>query len=85
MVLNKNAMTGEKINKPGETSSLAGRNDGRPFFQAFGQPKLSINQPNDVYEQEADAVADKVMRMADNSAQSNFFFRPSISSAAKRK
>ena len=30
-----------------------------PFFQ----PKLTINNPNDVYEQEADAMADKVMRM----------------------
>ena len=30
-----------------------------PFFQ----PKLTINQPNDPYEQEADAMADKVMRM----------------------
>jgi len=29
----------------------------------FIQPKLTINQPNDVYEQEADAMADKVMRM----------------------
>jgi Domain of unknown function (DUF4157) len=31
----------------------------QPFFQA----KLSINQPNDAYEVEADAMADKVMRM----------------------
>ncbi len=30
-----------------------------PFFQ----PKLTINQPNDPYEREADAMADKVMRM----------------------
>jgi hypothetical protein len=29
----------------------------------FIQPKLTINQPNDIYEQEADAMADKVMRM----------------------
>ena len=29
----------------------------------FIQPKLTINQPNDVYEQEADAMADKVMRI----------------------
>ncbi len=29
----------------------------------FIQPKLTINQPNDAYEQEADAMADKVMRM----------------------
>src|SRR6478609_4775931 len=83
MVLNKNAMTGEKINKSNETLSLAGRNDSRPFFQGFVQPKLSINQPNDVYEQEADAVADKVMRMGDNAAQ-NFFFKPSISSLQRK-
>jgi hypothetical protein len=30
-----------------------------PFFQA----KLTVNEPGDQYEQEADAVADKVMRM----------------------
>jgi hypothetical protein len=29
----------------------------------FFQPRLTINQPNDMYEQEADAMADKVMRM----------------------
>ncbi len=29
----------------------------------FFQPKLTINNPNDKYEQEADAMADKVMRM----------------------
>ena len=42
----------------------------------FFQPKLTINQPGDVYEQEADAVADKVMRMVDTGAGNNFF-RPS--------
>jgi len=30
---------------------------------AFVQPKLSVGQPDDKYEKEADAVADKVMRM----------------------
>ena len=39
----------------------------------FFQPKLTINQPNDQYEQEADAVADKVMRTSDASAQQTFF------------
>lgn len=29
------------------------------------QPKLTIGQPNDKYEQEADRVADEVMRMPD--------------------
>ncbi|MBK8553603.1 MAG: DUF4157 domain-containing protein [Ignavibacteria bacterium] len=41
------------------------------FFQA----KLSINQPNDIYEQEADAMADKVMRMSINKNE-NTFFKP---------
>ncbi|HKH59487.1 MAG TPA: DUF4157 domain-containing protein [Flavitalea sp.] len=35
----------------------------------FIQPKLTINHPNDPYEQEADAMADKVMRMEDPSIQ----------------
>lgn len=30
---------------------------------AFFQPKLTVNQPGDKYEQEADAMADQVMRM----------------------
>ena len=50
----------------------------------FFQPKLSINQPNDVYEQEADAVADKVMRMPDTAANNNLFFRPAVT-AVQRK
>ncbi len=33
-----------------------------PFFQ----PKLTISEPGDAYEQEADAVVDKVMRMSDS-------------------
>ncbi|MNF03514.1 hypothetical protein D3C80_2028510 [compost metagenome] len=33
--------------------------------RAFFQPKLTIGAVNDVYEQEADAVAEKVMRMTD--------------------
>jgi hypothetical protein len=32
----------------------------------FFQPKLTVGPTNDVYEQEADAVADKVMRMEDH-------------------
>lgn len=30
----------------------------------FFQPKLKVNQPDDLYEREADAMADRVMRMA---------------------
>jgi hypothetical protein len=41
--------------------------------QAFFQPKLTVNQPNDVYEQEADAMADKVMRMETSQTVGSFF------------
>ena len=33
------------------------------------QAKLSVSRPDDIYEQEADRVADQVMRMADPVAQ----------------
>lgn len=37
------------------------------FFKADVQvqPRLTVNAPNDIYEKEADAVADKVIRMSD--------------------
>lgn len=41
--------------KPGSDTSAT------PFIQ----PKLTINQPGDAYEQEADAMAERVMRMSD--------------------
>ena len=43
------------------------------FFKPVIQPKLIINQPNDIYEQEADAVAEKVMRMPDSKTEPLFF------------
>jgi hypothetical protein len=42
---------------------------GKPFFQ----PKLSINQPNDIYEQEADAIAEKIMRKPAIENEPTFF------------
>jgi len=50
----------------------------------FFQSKLTINQPNDFYEQEADKVADKVMRMPSGD---NLFFPPksAVSSIIQRK
>ncbi len=50
----------------------------------FFQPKLSINQPNDIYDQEADAMADKVMRMPDPSTGNNLFFKPAITSLQRK-
>lgn len=40
---------------------------------SFFQPKLSISPPNDIHEQEADAMAEKIMRMPVNE---NNFFKP---------
>jgi len=40
---------------------------------AFFQPKLTVNQPGDIYEQEADAMADKVMTMRGGDAGGSFF------------
>jgi len=39
------------------------RNLGNQAFGRFFQAKLTVNQPGDVYEQEADRVAEQVMRM----------------------
>lgn len=47
-----------------------------PFFQSIIQPKLTVNEPSDVYEREADAVADKVMRMTGAETVSSTFFSP---------
>lgn len=54
------------------------------FFSATIQPKLTINQPNDIYEQEADTMADKVMRVPESVASNNFFFKPGISSIQRK-
>lgn len=39
----------------------------------FFQPKLTVNAPNDRYEQEADVMADRVMRMKDPATSDAFF------------
>jgi hypothetical protein len=38
----------------------------RLFKSGFMQAKLKIGEPNDIYEQEADRIAEQVMRMPDN-------------------
>ncbi len=42
-----------------------------PFFQA----KLTVNEPNDVFEQEADSTADRVMSMPDVPTKEPAFFK----------
>lgn len=46
------------------------RTDTSDANKVFFQPKLSVNQPGDAHEQEADAMADRVMKM-DQSADSS--------------
>jgi hypothetical protein len=57
----------EKVKNNRAGTDAAAHSRQRPFFSPVIQPKLSINQPNDSFEQEADAMADKVMRMSDPS------------------
>jgi len=52
------------------------RRDESFFFKPAIQPKLIINQPNDIYEQEADAMADKVMRSSAQKSTQGLFFKP---------
>lgn len=63
----------------------------KPFFIAsFVQTKLSVNQPNDVYEQEANAMADKVIQnihrysFADASDNSKPFFSKPVSNIHRK-
>jgi hypothetical protein len=49
----------------------------------FFQPKLTINQPNDAYEQEADAMANHVMQTPGASLH-NSFFKSSVSSVQRK-
>lgn len=51
------------------TLAPAGKKDNGAFFQ----PKLTVNEPGDMYEQEADAVADKVAGMPDAAAGGSYF------------
>jgi hypothetical protein len=46
--------------------SIGNRGVGKLFRSGLLQAKLRIGQPNDIYEQEADRVADQVMRMSDS-------------------
>jgi hypothetical protein len=64
---------GERANIPKKNTQGDSCLSGNGIF--FFQPKLTINQPNDVYEQEADAVADKVLHMNDATSDKKFFSR----------
>jgi hypothetical protein len=56
----------------------------KPYFKPGIQPKLTINQPGDIYEQEADVLAERVMRMSPDKNE-NIFFKPANISSVQRK
>lgn len=54
-----------------QTKSICPCDGGCPRCSGVIQPKLKIGQPNDKYEQEADFIADQVMRMPEPKQSSN--------------
>ncbi len=69
----------QEISKPSAIRSF-----GKPYSNSlFIQPKLTINTPGDTYEQEADTMADKVMRMAIPS-KNDTFFKPAIAQVQRK-
>ncbi|HTE11533.1 MAG TPA: DUF4157 domain-containing protein [Chitinophagaceae bacterium] len=68
------------------TSKPGKQKNDLPAKPLFFQPKLTINKPNDIYEQEADAVAEKIMRMpAADTANAFFRARPLPASSLQKK
>ncbi len=61
----------DPLQKEAKNSSyFFGCRNSKPFLRPSTiQPKLAIGQPNDKYEQEADAMADQVMRMPNTTIQ----------------
>ena len=68
-------ITGSFCQKNSSPAPLINKNTSS-FFLPRVQAKLSVNQPGDEHEQEADAMADKVMRMPDT-INGQAFFSPS--------
>lgn len=61
-------VSGEHSQHRSSLPFFQGQHGGSSFFKPVIQPKLSINAPNDQYEQEADHMADQVMQMQNSPA-----------------
>jgi hypothetical protein len=67
--------TSEKSRTNAVTS--ANKNKQQPFFSPLlVQPKLSVGASDDPMEREADAMADRILRMSDQSVSQDSFFKP---------
>ncbi|MBB6127734.1 eCIS core domain-containing protein [Mucilaginibacter lappiensis] len=63
--------------KQSQAENTVKAQNNKPFFPSLlVQPKLQVNEPGDRYEQEADAMADQVMRMSISSSNESSFFKP---------
>ncbi len=65
---------GQSINSPSDhilylQRSIGNQSVQRLYKSGFFQTKLTIGQPNDKYEQEADRVAEQIMRTSDSDIQ----------------
>src|SRR5262245_60295769 len=56
-----------------------------PFFKPIILHKLTINPPNDLYEQEADAIAEQVMKKSMTNLTAHRFFTPACTSLIQSK
>jgi hypothetical protein len=84
----KHSFFGKSDNAVAEPAPFFGpRKEGNSFFNASSiQPKLTVGKPNDPYEREADAVADKVVqKMGEQTAVQKKESTPSISALIQPK
>ena len=66
----KTTATKTENNSKGKNTPFFAPKNGSGFFQV--QPKLNVGKPGDKYEQEADRVADQVMRMSNTGIQRKY-------------
>lgn len=64
----------QKIGEQKSANALAGRS--KPFFPAIIQKKLIVGSAHDVFESEADSVAEKVVRQSPVSVQKSSILQP---------
>ena len=69
------------MEKRASTTRRSAEQNSQSNSSAFFQPKLSISHPGDVYEQEADAVAERVMCMPQQEGKP--FFSPAVTAVQR--
>ena len=70
----RQAPTADKKNDQKNGGFFAEPSYKTPFFKPFVQPKLNNNRPDDIFERQADEIADTITAPA----KSSLFFKPSV-------